>query len=126
MKLATSLSIATTLLTLSLGITSAHAGTNTPRLDQRQNAQEKRIEQGVNSGSLTEKEANRLEHGQERIEKMEERAKSDGVVTPAERKRMEHASDVQNRRIARQKHDAQGERGVHHDNIKHRRERAQH
>lgn len=81
--------------------------TSTPRIDQRQANQEKRIEQGVQSGQLTGKEAARLEKGQQHVENMENRATKDGVVTKKERRRIEHAQDQQSRKIYRQKHDRQ-------------------
>lgn len=77
---------------------------DTPNIDQRQINQQNRIDQGVQSGSLTPKEAARLERGQARIQDMENRAKADGVVTPRERQRIRHAQDVQNRQIAQKKH----------------------
>lgn len=87
--------------------TLAFAQANTPGIDQRQSNQERRIDQGVASGSLTQREANRLERGQQRVDNMENRAKADGVVTRQERARMQHAQNVQSDRIARQKHDRQ-------------------
>lgn len=78
-----------------------------PRVDQREANQEARIQQGVQSGALTPREARRLEGGQQRVENMEARAKSDGVVTRQERARLHHAQDVQSRRIAAEKHDRQ-------------------
>ena len=77
------------------------------RADRRQLRQEKRIDQGVPSGQLNEKEAARLQRGQDRVEKIESDAESDGIVTRKERARIEHAQDVQSRRIYRQKHDGQ-------------------
>ncbi|PKO87198.1 MAG: hypothetical protein CVU18_11580 [Betaproteobacteria bacterium HGW-Betaproteobacteria-12] len=85
----------------------AFAQANTPRVDQRQLNQESRIDQGVASGSLTAREANRLERGQQHVDNVEARAKSDGVVTRREGARLDHAQDVQSRRIAVQKHDRQ-------------------
>lgn len=85
-------------------------GTETPRIDQRQENQQQRIDQGVASGQLTEREANRLNKQQEHIGKMEAKAKADGVVTKKERARVEHAQDRASRHIAREKHDAQGKR----------------
>ena len=79
----------------------------TPGIDKRQANQEKRIQQGVQSGQLTGKEAARLEKGQARIERMKENAKADGVVTKRERTRIEHAQNVESRKIAREKHDKQ-------------------
>ena len=85
----------------------AFAQANTPRVDQRQANQEQRIDQGVASGSLTEREANRLDRGQQHVDNMENRAKSDGVVTRGERARLHQAQEAQSRRIYAQKHDRQ-------------------
>ena len=81
--------------------------TATPRLDQRQANQQKRIDTGVASGSLTPKEADRLKAQQERTAKMEEKAKADGVVTKKERAALDHRENKTSRHIARQKHDRQ-------------------
>ena len=89
------------------------AQTNTPNIDQRQANQQKRIDQGVQSGSLTAREAARLEKGQERIANMEAKAKADGTVTPRERARLQKAENVESRRIANQKHDRQHD--LNHD-----------
>ena len=80
---------------------------STPRIDTRQQIQERRIDQGVKSGQLTSKEAARLEKGQARVQKLEDKATADGKVTAKERVRIEHAQDQQSRRIYRQKHDKQ-------------------
>lgn len=85
----------------------AFAQTATPGIDQRQMNQEQRIDQGIASGQLTQREANRLERGQQRVDNMENRAKSDGVVTARERNRIQHAQNVESKRIYRQKHDRQ-------------------
>lgn len=76
----------------------------TPRIDQRQIDQERRIEQGEASGELTTREANRLEHQQTRIERQEANAKADGVVTNTERARLTHQQNKADRAIARKKH----------------------
>ena len=100
--------IVQTLAALSLVVPAlAFAQNNTPRVDQREANQEARIQQGVNSGSLTPREARRLERGQQHVENMEARAKADGVVTPGERARLHQAQDVQSRRIYAEKHDRQ-------------------
>ena len=83
------------------------AQAETPVVDQRQANQEKRIDQGIASGQLNQREANRLNHQQEHINKMEDKAKSDGVVTKKERTKIAKSQDRASRRIARQKHDAQ-------------------
>jgi len=86
---------------------SAGAQTNTPNIDQRQQNQQQRINQGIQSGSLTTHEANRLERGETHIQTMEATAKSDGQVTPKERARLENAENKESTRIHRQKHDRQ-------------------
>lgn len=90
----------------------------TPGIDKRQANQEARIQQGVQSGQLTQREATRLEKGQERVQKMEDKAKADGVVTKKERARIQHAQNVQSRHIAKQKHDRQHD--LNHDGKKDR------
>lgn len=97
------------------------AQTATPRLDQRQANQEARIQQGVQSGALTAKEAERLEKGQEHVQKIEDKVKADGKVTARERERLHQAEDVQSRHIAREKHDRQ--RDMNHDGRNDRQER---
>lgn len=83
------------------------AQTAMPRVDQRQLYQERRIEQGVQSGSLTNREAAVLERGQERVQRLEDRVEADGRVTDRERRRLDQAQDVESRRIYREKHDRQ-------------------
>lgn len=80
---------------------------STPRVDKRQERQDKRIEQGVKSGELNKKEAARLEKGQARVQKMEDKAMADGKMTKKEKVRIEHKQDQQSRKIAREKHDKQ-------------------
>ena len=80
---------------------------STPRIDQRQQNQERRIEQGEKSGALTQKEAARLEKGQARVQKMEDKAVADGKVTKKEKARIEKAQDRQSKKIYREKHDKQ-------------------
>lgn len=87
--------------------TLAFAQAGTPGIDQRQGNQERRIDQGVASGSLTQREANRLERGQQHVDNMENRAKADGVVTRKERARIDRAQNTQSERIYAQKHDRQ-------------------
>ena len=85
----------------------------TPRIDQRQANQERRIEQGVASGQLTPREAARLEKGEQRIENAEARAKVDGQVTQQERTHLKHMENKESRAIYQQKHDRQ--RDMNHD-----------
>jgi len=76
----------------------------TPRIDQRQDNQERRIEQGVRSGALTPREAARLERGQARIREMERQAMADGHVSRRERAAIDAEQERQNQLIARLKH----------------------
>lgn len=85
---------------------------STPRIDQRQAHQERRIDQGIASGQLTRREAHRLEHQQAAINRAEDRAKADGKVTAQERARLHHRQDHASANIARQKHDAQHRPGA--------------
>ena len=80
---------------------------STPRIDQRQQNQERRIEQGEKSGALTPKEAARLEKGQARVQRMENKATADGKVTKKEARRIERAQDRQSKKIYKEKHDKQ-------------------
>jgi opacity protein-like surface antigen len=88
----------------------AYAEAETPVIDQRQTSQEKRIDQGIASGQLNERETTRLNKQQGHINKMEDKAKSDGVVTKREKARIDHAQNRASRHIAREKHDRQGKR----------------
>ncbi|ANE55197.1 MULTISPECIES: hypothetical protein [Methylomonas] len=87
----------------------AWADVDMPRVDRRQEIQEQRIEQGIESGELTRREANRLERQQMRIERQENAAQADGVVTPAERARLNHQQNKASRNIARKKHNLRGQ-----------------
>jgi hypothetical protein len=78
--------------------------TNTPRIDQRQENQEERIEQGVQSGQLTPREAGKLEAQQNHIEHHEEAAKADGVVTKRERAHLTRQQSRASRHVHRKKH----------------------
>jgi len=89
-----------------VAIAAATASADT-RADKRQANQEKRIDQGVQSGALTKPEARRLNQGQNHVENVETKPQADGTVTTAEKRRIEKAQDVQSKRIYRQKHDAQ-------------------
>ena len=88
----------------------AYAEAETPVIDKRQANQEKRIDKGIASGQLNEREANRLNKQQEHINKMEDKAKSNGVMTKKERARIGAAQDRASRHIVSGKHDRQGKR----------------
>lgn len=90
--------------------------TATPRVDQHQANQEKRIDQGTASGALTPAEAARLEAGQAKNDAAEARMKADGTVTKKERARLLHRETVSSKKIFRQKHDRQHD--LNHDGVK--------
>ena len=92
------------------------AQTTTPNIDQRQVNQQQRIDQGVQSGQLTGKEAARLEKGQAQVEKKEAKAKADGKVTPKERENLQQAQNKQSQKIKHAKHDKQHD--LNHDGMK--------
>ena len=79
----------------------------TPGIDQRQANQEKRIDQGVASGSLTARETQRLEDRQAAVDHAENKAKADGTVTAKERRHLNNMQDRNSRAIHRQKRDGQ-------------------
>lgn len=87
-----------------------YAQANTPGIDQRQANQERRIDHGIATGQLTEREATRLGRLQQHIDNLENKAKADGTVTKGERARIAAAQDRASVRIAHEKHDRQGER----------------
>ncbi len=80
------------------------ASTDDPKIHQREQNQEKRIEQGVRSGQLTPREAGRLEAQQAKIQQDEARMKADGKLTPAERKKLTREQNRASRNIYRKKH----------------------
>ncbi len=104
------------LITGVLGIGSAtllmasalYAGpTDDPRIQKREQNQEKRIEQGEKSGQLTPREAGRLERQQTKIKQDEERMKSDGKLTKQERNKLNREQNRASRNIYKEKHDRQ-------------------
>ncbi len=78
--------------------------TSTPSIDARQANQQARINQGVASGQLTNREAANLQRGQARVQRMENRAAADGVVTKGEQARINQVQNNQSRKIFNKKH----------------------
>ncbi|WP_141211440.1 hypothetical protein [Rhodoferax sp. TH121] len=85
----------------------------TPKIDQRNANQDKRVEQGIASGELTQREVRRLNRGEARIDRAQDHAAADGKVTGQERKRIAHMQRAESRDIAHQKHDRQAD--LNHD-----------
>lgn len=74
---------------------------------QRNVKQQQRIEQGVQSGTLTNREAGKLERGQSRVARAEGRAGADGHVGPREQRNVQHRENKRSRQIHKEKHDEQ-------------------
>jgi len=78
-----------------------------PGFQQRDINQQERIEQGLQSGQLTTREAGKLEKEEAHVDKMESNALRDGKVTPAEQARINAAQNKASNDLYREKHDAQ-------------------
>jgi hypothetical protein len=71
---------------------------------QRNVNQQARIEQGVQSGALTNSETGKLERGQAHVNRSEAHAAADGHVGPAEQANVQARENHQSKRIYRKKH----------------------
>ena len=71
---------------------------------QRNVNQQARIEQGIKSGELTNREAGSLERGQAKVDAAEARAGASGQVNQAEQRHIQAAEDHQSKRIYHKKH----------------------
>ena len=76
-------------------------GTNTPRVDQAQQAISARIQQGLASGHITPSEARELYRRERDIDSRESRFKSDGTVTAQERQQLRADLDRLNADVER-------------------------
>lgn len=85
----------------------ALAQNKTPVVNERESDQKARLKQGVKSGELNKREANRLAAEQAKIHAEERIAKSDGKVTAKERAKIQHDQNKASRHIYKQKHDKQ-------------------
>ena len=74
---------------------------------QRDANQQQRIEQGLQSGQLTTREAAKLEKEETKVERDQARAMRDGNLSPAEKARLQREQNQVSRDIYREKHDAQ-------------------
>jgi len=77
-------------------------------VDRRENRQQERIGQGVQSGQLTPGETAHLERQEQRIDNQvkAERAANGGHLTPAERRQVNREENRESRRIYAAKHNA--------------------
>jgi hypothetical protein len=71
---------------------------------QRNINQQSRIEQGVQNGSLRNKEVGNLERGQARVDRAEARAGANGHVSAGEQTRIQNKENKQSQKIFREKH----------------------
>jgi hypothetical protein len=73
---------------------------------QRDVDQQQRIEQGLQSGQLSTKEAGQLERKEQQIDRTEAHAMKDGSLSPAEKARIQREQNQASRDIYRDKHNA--------------------
>ncbi len=88
------------------GITGNPEGASSERMQkdvQRNVNQQKRIDQGIRSGSLSRRDVGQLERGQANVTRREARAGADGYVNANEQRRIQQADNRQSRRIYREK-----------------------
>ena len=85
----------------------AIAGNRDPGVNQRQHHQQHRIQQGVQSGSLTKDEAKGLRDEQRSIRQDERQYKSDGTLSREERKDLHQDLNAASRNVYNEKHDAE-------------------
>ncbi len=75
--------------------------------DQQRNVnQQERIEQGLQSGQLSTKEAGQLERGQQNIDRVESKDLKNGSISPAEQSRLNAMENRQSNAIYDDKHNA--------------------
>ncbi len=86
------------------GIPALAQSTNDPGIDAREQRQQQRIQQGVQSGQLTPGAAYRLEAQQGRIQATEDRMKASGNLTGRDRAILTRMQNRASRNIYRKKH----------------------
>ena len=89
---------------LTLGSAAAAAAESTPHIDKRQDRQERRINHGIENGSLTRKEVRRLHREARQIRMLEKMALQDRYLHPAEINMLEDALDDLSEQIYAAKH----------------------
>src|ERR1700749_5098590 len=95
------------LIVLATGVVSTAALAQTVQQDQQRDVnQQERIEQGLQSGQLSTKEAGSLERQQQHIDRMESRDLKSGSVSPAEQARLDAAQNRASSTIATDKHNS--------------------
>ena len=92
------------ILATAFSISAFAQSTNTPRIDKREVHQQKRIDQGVSSGTLNAQETANLEKREAKIEADKQAAKADGVVSKGERAKLTKEENHASRKIYAKKH----------------------
>ena len=90
-----------------LGVSAVSFAGQRGYIDKREYREQRRINQGIRSGELTRREAERLEAGMARIRVDERFARSDGHISFRERERLNRELNRESRAIYGQKHDRQ-------------------
>ena len=98
-----SLTLALVAAAFAIGTASAQA---TGQEVQRNDNQQNRIEQGLQSGQLSTKEASKLEKGEAHIDKMEANANKNGGPTPQQAAAIQKAQNRESNAISNDKHNA--------------------
>jgi hypothetical protein len=79
----------------------------TAEMDQQRDVnQQERVEQGLQSGELSTKEAGQLERDEQHVDRMQANDLKNGKITPAEQARLNAAQDNASRQIYADKHNA--------------------
>ena len=78
-----------------------------PNINQHQQRQAQRINQGRKSGQLTQEEAKQLRQAEKGVRQEERAAKSDGNLTKAERKDLHQDMNKLSQDIYQEKHDGE-------------------
>jgi hypothetical protein len=94
------------LITATLFSGAAMAQTNNQNDTQRDVNQQQRIEQGLQSGQLSTKEAGSLERQEQHVDKMEAHDLKNGSISPAEQAKLNAAQNKVSQDIYKDKHNA--------------------
>jgi Skp family chaperone for outer membrane proteins len=74
------------------------------QVNKRQRRQNHRVEQGVQSGELTQQEQNKIEHQEAKVDNLEEKLRADGDLSKKDKAKLDVAQDRTSRSIYRKKH----------------------
>ncbi len=91
-------------LALSLALISMAPLAFAGEVQNREERQQDRIDQGIQSGQLTSKESANLEKREDKLEADRQAALADGKITPKERRKLNHEENRDSRKIYRKKH----------------------